>query len=33
MAVFDRDPAVGWDSKLTWQSIVLEGKTLHIFGL
>jgi hypothetical protein len=33
MAVFDRDPAVSWDSKLTWQSIVLEGKTLHIVGL
>ena len=33
MAVFDRDPAVSWDAKLTWQSIVLEGKTLHIVGL
>jgi hypothetical protein len=33
MAVFDRDPAVSWDAKLTWQTIVFEGKTLHIVGL
>jgi len=33
MAVFDRDPAVSWDAKLTWQTIVSEGKTLHIVGL
>ena len=33
LAVFDRDPAVSWEAKLTWQSIVLEGKTLHLVGL
>jgi hypothetical protein len=33
MAVFDRDPAVSWDAKLTWRTAVLEGKTLHLVGL
>jgi len=33
MAVFDRDPAVSWDTKLTWQTLVLDGKTLHLVGL
>ena len=33
LAVFDRDPAVSWDAKLTWQTLACEGKTLHIVGL
>lgn len=33
MAVFDRDPGTGWDTKLTWHTIVLDGKTLHVVGL
>ena len=33
MAVFDRDPAVSWEAKLTWRTLSLEGKTLHIVGL
>ena len=33
LAVFDRDPAVSWDSKLTWRNIEFEGKTLHLVGL
>ena len=33
LAVFDRDPAVSWDTKLTWRNIEFEGKTLHLVGL
>ena len=33
LAVFDRDPAVSWDTKLTWRTIESEGKTLHLVGL
>jgi hypothetical protein len=33
LAVFDPDPAVSWDAKLTWRTLVQEGKTLHIVGL
>jgi hypothetical protein len=33
LAVFDRDPAVSWDTKLTWRTIGFEGKTLHVVGL
>ena len=33
MAVFNRDPAVTWDTKLTWQTLELDGKTLHLVGL
>ena len=33
LAVFDRDPAVSWDTKLTWRTIAFEGKTLHVVGL
>jgi type II secretory pathway predicted ATPase ExeA len=33
LAVFDRDPAVSWEAKLTWQTLVSEGKTLHVVGL
>ena len=33
MAIFDRDPAVSWDTKLTWRTIAFEGKTLHLVGL
>ncbi|MEI7899003.1 MAG: ATP-binding protein [bacterium] len=33
LAVFDRDPAVSWETKLTWQTLVSEGKTLHVVGL
>jgi hypothetical protein len=33
MAVFDRNPAVTWDTKLTWQTLVMDGKTLHLVGL
>jgi len=33
LAVFDRDPAVSWENKLTWQTLVSEGKTLHVVGL
>jgi type II secretory pathway predicted ATPase ExeA len=33
MAVFDRDPTVTWDTKLTWRTLDLDGKTLHLVGL
>ena len=33
MAIFDRDPAASWDSKLTWQTLELDGKTLNLVGL
>ncbi len=33
LAVFDRDPAASWETKLTWQTLVSEGKTLHVVGL
>ncbi|MCX6878969.1 MAG: hypothetical protein NTW21_34945 [Verrucomicrobia bacterium] len=33
LAVFDRDPSVSWDTKLTWRTIGFEGKTLHLVGL
>ncbi len=33
MAVFDRDPAVSWDTKLTWRTLSEEGKTLQVMGL
>jgi hypothetical protein len=33
LAVFDRDPAVSWEAKLTWQTLVSEGKTVHVVGL
>ena len=33
IAVFDRDPSVSWDAKLTWRTIEVEGKNLHIVGL
>ena len=33
MAVFDRDPSVSWDTKLTWRTIGFEGKNLHLVGL
>jgi len=33
MAVFDRDPSVSWDTKLTWRTIAFEGKSLHLVGL
>jgi type II secretory pathway predicted ATPase ExeA len=33
LAVFDRDPSVSWDTKLTWRTIGYEGKTLHLVGL
>ncbi len=33
LAVFDRNPAVSWEAKLTWQTLVSEGKTLHVVGL
>jgi len=33
LAVFDRDSAVSWDTKLTWRIIQFEGKTLHLVGL
>jgi len=33
LAVFDRDPAVSWETKLTWQTLVSEGKTVHVVGL
>ena len=33
LAVFDRDPSVSWDTKLTWRTIEFEGKTLHLVGL
>lgn len=33
LAVFDRDPSVSWEAKLTWQTLVSEGKTLHVVGL
>ncbi len=33
LAVFDRDPSVSWEAKLTWQTLVSEGKTVHIVGL
>jgi len=25
--------AVSWETKLTWQTLVSEGKTLHVLGL
>ncbi|MEI6786531.1 MAG: hypothetical protein WCQ21_37115 [Verrucomicrobiota bacterium] len=30
LAVFDLDPAVSWDSKLTWRNFEFEAKTLHL---
>jgi hypothetical protein len=33
LAVFDRDPAVSWDAKLTWQTLARDGKTIHVVGL
>ena len=33
LAVFDRGPAVSWETKLTWQTLVSEGKTVHVVGL
>jgi type II secretory pathway predicted ATPase ExeA len=33
LAVFDRDPAVSWESKLTWQTLTRDGKTIHVVGL
>jgi hypothetical protein len=33
LAVFDRDPSVSWDAKLTWRTLAFEGKTLHLVGL
>jgi hypothetical protein len=33
MAVFDRDPAVSWEAKLTWNTFSEDGKTLHVVGL
>jgi hypothetical protein len=33
MPVFDRDPALSWDAKLTWRTLESEGKRIHIVGL
>jgi type II secretory pathway predicted ATPase ExeA len=33
LAVFDRDPAVSWEAKLTWQPLTRDGKTIYVVGL
>jgi hypothetical protein len=33
MPVFDRDPALSWDAKLTWRTLEFEGKKIHVVGL
>jgi type II secretory pathway predicted ATPase ExeA len=33
MPVFDRDPALSWDAKLTWLTLESEGRKIHVVGL
>ncbi len=33
MPVFDRDPTLSWDAKLTWRTLEAEGKRIHVVGL
>jgi hypothetical protein len=33
MPVFDRNPALSWDAKLTWRTLEFEGKKIHVIGL
>jgi type II secretory pathway predicted ATPase ExeA len=33
MPVFDRDPALSWDAKLTWRTLESEGRKIHVVGL
>jgi hypothetical protein len=33
MAIFDRDPALSWDAKLTWRALESEGRKIHVVGL
>jgi hypothetical protein len=33
MAIFDRDPALSWDAKLTWRTLESEGRKIHVVGL
>lgn len=32
LLVFDRRPEIGWDAKLFWREVVLEGSVLHTVG-
>jgi hypothetical protein len=33
MPVFDRDPTLSWDAKLTWRTLESEGRKIHVVGL
>jgi hypothetical protein len=33
MPVFDCDPALSWDAKLTWRTLESEGRKIHVVGL